>query len=473
MLFYAAIKFIRPAAHIILTPVYLHCLSESEFGLNDLMLIFGAFLMIVVTFRLNSAMLTHYYDYHTDAQASRKYLKNLFSFSILIALITAAIFMLIGEPLFRYVFSSDEITFYPYGWIVLGYALLGEINATYYIYLRNEKDLVGVTYVSFGQIIPAILLQLLFVIVFDWGVVGMLLGNFLSCLFIFILILLRERDILTLSFDRDMITRSLRFAMALVPYLAIYWVLTKGGKIFLERYADLPTVALFALMITLASIIILCVEAIINGIRPFLFEIFATDRAEWDEDKVDLLTKMIVNFPLLVIPAVVLVANHIGLITSKAVYQELPTYMNWMCLCTFVLVYAKLFYQQLIFVKRSDLVTVLSFVVMLALFWSFHILVPSLQIWGVIWAMLIGNALMALFFYVAAQRQLPLHYELKSILFIPILFFVCLFLIEHLTISIMGCSRSSFGIIQFVLLISLVIGLNWRSLKSYKRIFSY
>ena len=468
---YSFINFLRPAIYIFLMPLYLHVLSEQEYGLNDLMLICGAFFMILVTLRINSAMLTVYYDYLDDENLKKKYLSNSFSFSIVVGCLIGLVFWFLGPSIFDSLFKSEVATFYPYGLIVLVYAIIGEINATYFIYLRNEKDLIGYLVVVGAQILTTIILQLIFVLILKWGVVGLLAANLVSNVIVFIMILLREKNILTLNFDSEMIRKSIRFSVALIPYLIIWWVLTKGGKFVLERNADLTTVAVFAILVTLSSIVLILAEAVINGLRPFLFEIFATQKKVIGNAKVDLLTKMIVNIPLLVIPVIVLIGSNLQWLTAKVAYLEVGEYITLMVLIIFILVYAKLFYQQMVFVKRSDIVTLLSFLVMIALCSGFYYLVPTMKIWGVLYSTLIANALMSLLFFIAGQHYLRLGYNFNAILLYPILFFGTLYGLEYLCLVLLDWSRSQFGLMQFFVLTGLVIIMNWKSIHAYRSVF--
>lgn len=452
-------------------PLYLHVLTELEYGLNDLMLICGSFFMILVTFRLNAAMLTVYYDYLEDEQKKKEYLRNTFSFSILIGCLMCVLFYFVGEPLFEMIFKAEEAKFFPYGFIVLCYAVIGEINSTYYIYMRNEKDLIGYFLVVGLQILTTIILQLIFVLCFDGGVAGLLFANLISNIIVFSVILLREEKIITFTFDGAMLKKSIRFSAALIPYLLIWWVLTKGGKFVLERHTDLTTIAIFAILVTLSSVVIIATEAVINGLRPFLFEIFTKSKNISDNKEVDLLTKMIVNIPLLIIPFIVLIGSNPQILTAKVAYLEVAEYLPFIVLTVFVLVYAKLFYQQLVYVKRSDVVTLLSFLVMLVLCIGFHYLVPTLKIWGVLYATLIANALMAVLFYIAAQRYLTINYSLRSIFLIPLIFFIGLFGMEFLSLHVLGVSRGLFGVLQFVVLTLLVLVLNWNWIRDYKSVF--
>ena len=471
LLVYSVLNFIRPVIQIFLIPLYLSLFTESEYGIYDLMFITGSLLMVVLTFRINAAMLTVYYDYIDDRQQLKRYLRSLFSTSIIIALTLFTLLNFFGEALFDLMFKSEEIKYFPYGILVVGYAMLGEINACYMIYLRNEKDLVRYFIVILSQILGAILFQVLFIVVFKMGVVGALIGYLIANAVTFILILFMERGIITLDIDKVMIKKSLKFSLALIPFLLIYWVLTKGGKIVLERYADLSTVAVYALLVTVGSVIILLVEAVINGVRPFLFEIFARAKGSEAREKIDILTRMIINLPLFAIPVIVLLGNNIGILTSKTTYHEVAIYTTSIALATYMLVYGKMFYQQLLFLKRSDTVTLLSFIVVVFLVSGLYYFVPIYKIWGVLFVTFLANALMAILFYVAAQRQLPIRYPLKEIYFFPFLVFVILFLLEYLLVYNMEVSRSAFGIVQFFVLSLLALGLNWKSMLMYKAVF--
>ena len=62
MFIYSVLGFLRPAVYILLFPFYTSHLTESEYGLFNLMLDVGAFAMIIASFRISSAMLTYYYN---------------------------------------------------------------------------------------------------------------------------------------------------------------------------------------------------------------------------------------------------------------------------------------------------------------------------------------------------------------------------------------------------------------------------
>jgi len=471
MVFYAVLGFLRPAIYIFLLPLYLSVFSETEYGLYDLMIVTGNLIMIVATLRLSNAMLTQYYDYLGNHDDTRTYLGSLFSSSILLGLGFILLAYLFGETIFDLVFKSEEVSFFPFGFTILLYAVLSEINTCYFIFLKNEKNLLRYAFIILTQILGVILLQFICIIILELGVQGALIGMLAANVITTLMIILMEKGILTFQINWDMIKLSFKFSLNLIPYFLIYWVLTKGGKIVLERFADLSTVGLFALLMSLVGVLILIVDSVVNGVRPFLFEQFAQAKNEGRTEKISLLTKMMVNVPLVGVPIIVWAGNNIGLITSKEHYWQIGEYATFGSLVTYFLVYGKLFYQQLIFVKRSDLVTIISFVVMVALVIGFYFLVPEYKIWGVLVTTLFANVVMAILMFVVAQRYLFVRYSFQSILLFPIIVFILLFGMEWWLVDYSAFSRTTFGWIQLLVLLIVIGGLNYSSVQDYLKLF--
>ena len=465
---YTLLTFVRPAIYIVLLPLYLAEFSESEYGIYNLMIDFGQFMMIVVTLRISAAMLNQYYDYIDDKKKQRKYLSSLYSFSILISAFFILLLYFFGEGLFNAVFKSDSILFFPYGFTIIAYAILSEINLCYFTFLKNEKDIVKYFFVILLQVGLVMFFQFLYIIVLQKGVGGALIGMLMANVITTLAVLLMERNIITFSPDMAMIKKSLKFSVVLIPYLMIYWLMFKGGRLFLERYTDLNLVGIYALIIVLTGVVVLAIDAVQSGIRPFLFELFADKKG--DKKQISLLTKMMVNVPLLIIPVVILVGCNMQVLTSNTSWYSINIFMSMASVVVYVLVFSKLFYLQLVFARRSDLITLFSFLTVLILLVGFTYLIPLYKIWGVLWATLIANVCMAILFYFAAQKVNRIAFDYKSIFLNPLLVFFTLFAIEKLVIS-RGWSYGSFGLLQFLIIVGLIILLNVGSIKDYKTIF--
>ncbi|NNE27555.1 MAG: lipopolysaccharide biosynthesis protein [Saprospiraceae bacterium] len=469
MLFYSLLGFVRPALAIILIPIYLNVFTESEWAVYSLMLVVGGFSMILMTFRLNAAMLTKYYDYFHDRLQLRKYLSTLFTSSIGISIVTLALAYFTGEAIFDYVFESEELLFFPYGFTIIVYAALGEINQSYFTFLRNEKNLKRYALVILTQVLLVIIFQFVLIVILRKGVQGAIVGMLLSNIITFILILFLERDILKYRPDWGMLRSSLKFSIPLIPYLLIYWFMTKGERIVLEQFLDLELVGKYILLVTITGVTIMLIEAVINGVRPFLFEVFKRDNLQ-EASTIRLLTGLIVNVPLFIIPLVIFLGNNLQLITTNEAYYVIAPYTGVGVLVAYSIVYAKLFYQQLVFTKKSSTVTALSFVSMTVFIFSLIYFIPKMEIWGVLIAVAIANLTQGLLFYISGQKHLKIQFSWRSIALNPLL--VCIVVIAcEWYVAYSGISRSLYGIIALLGMTSLIYSINRYKIRQYKAIF--
>ena len=469
MAFYSVLGFLRPAIFIFLIPIYLAELTEAEYGMYGLMMDFAMLSTIFMSLKINTAMLTNYYDYVDDEVKVQKYLSSVYAFSLVFGVFMVLISLFIGPSLFRLADPTEEMLFYPYGITVVLFTLFTELNLNYIVYLKNKKNIIRYSVVLLTQIISVVILQVLLIVVFDRGLQGALEGVVIGNIMVTAVVLFFERKIITFSLDWSMIKSSLKFSIPLIPYLVIYWFLTRSGKTFLSRETDLDTVGIYNLLITLAGLVIFGVEAIINAIRPFLFEAFK--RADKNDNKqISLLTRLIINIPLFIVPCLILIGTNFSYFTSKNSYYKIDQYIAFACFVMFVFVWSRLFYQQLVFTKKSTWVTGLSFIVFIALMISFNILIPKFQIWGVLQATLIANVLMAILFFFAAQKVLKVNYNFGEIIGIPFIVFSFLFLLKY-TFESNEWSLSSFGVTQFFLITFTIIAFNWNVITDYKKIF--
>ena len=469
MLFYSVLGFVRPALAIILIPIYLNVFTESEWAIYSLMLVVGGFSMILMTLRLNTAMLTKYYDYFHDKQLLRKYLSTLFTSSIGITLVTLTVVYFTGERIFAWVFESEELLFFPYGFTIIVYAALGEVNQSYYTFLRNEKNLKRYALVILTQVLLVIVFQFLLIVILRKGVQGAIVGMLLSNIITFLLILFLERDILRYKPDWKMLRSSLKFSVPLIPYLLIYWFMTKGERIVLEQFLDLELVGKYILLVTITGVTVMLIEAVINGVRPFLFELFK--QGGKDEDStVQLLTGLIVNVPLFIIPLVIFLGNNLQLITSNEAYYVIAPYTGIGVLVAYSIVYAKLFYQQLVYTKKSSTVTALSFVSMAVFIIALIYLIPLLEIWGVLLAVAAANLMQGVLFYIFGQRHLKVSFSWRSIALNPILVTIAVIASEWY-VAYSDTSRSLYGIIALFGMSLLIYRINKFKIGQYKAIF--
>ncbi len=428
-------SFVKPAIGIVLLPLYLTVLSSDEYGLYLILVAVSAIVNIVGTLRINNAMTTFFFDYNHDTELTLKYLRQIFSFSLFMAIACFFFFILFGEWIFELIFSDESITFHPYGLIVVATGVLNACNSVYFIFLKNNKYFFKLSYILLFQILLAVIIQVVLILIFKLGVYGLLLGIMVPSLFTTIYVASRHGGLIEFSLQSKFIVPSLKYSIALIPFLLIYWLTTTGDKIILEKYIDLNAIGQYGLLMTVSGVLFLVGDAVMNGIRPFLYEEF--QKGNTQTDFVIKLVKYFMAANLLMSGVILLIGSNIHLITSQINFLHAIPLFVFSTVLVFLRNYLLLFNLQLNYVKSSRTISFYSVVSLVILLTAYHFFVPQYQLNGVFYAGIFAGTLTAFIFYIAAQQKLKIGYLTRDIWLIPIaMFFVCFLIYHYLNIPI-------------------------------------
>jgi len=428
-----ALNFVKPAIGIFLLPLYLNVLSDTEYGLYTLMVAVSGIVNIVGTFRINAAMTTFYWDYNHDEDLSKKYLQQLFSFSFLLSIICMLFFLVCGPLIFSGIFEDETITFFPYGIIVVATGVLNATNSVYYVYLKNRKEFNKLSLILFVQIMLAVLIQVVLILGFKKGVYGLLLGVMIPYLITLLYILAVEPKILKFRFNKEIIVPSLKYSIALIPFLLIYWLSSTGDRIILEKYLDLGLIGQYALLMTIAGVLFLVADSVMNAIRPFIYESFQDKESKQskrsDEERnayQEKLMKFYMSINIITTGGILLVGHNLSFITDKPAFLNAIPYFTLASTIIFLRSYLLVFNMQLNYTKSSKLISSISIISL---------------------AGLIAGIFTAIVFYIVAQFKKHIAYNLWDLWIIPVICFGLFFMVNHfLTIDV----RIK-GLIQFLI----------------------
>lgn len=417
-----ALNFLKPAIGIFLLPLYLNVLTGEEYGLYTLMVAFSGILNIVGTLRVNSAMIPFYFDYNHDRKALREYLRQLFTFSTVMGGLCFLLVFFIGPQLFEILFKDESITFLPYGAIVSASGLLNAINSVYYIYLKNEKNFKHLSWIIFLQIVGAVVIQVVLILGYKLGVYGLLLGIMIPYLLTFIYIIIKESDILTFHLKPKLLFPSLKYSVALIPFLLIYWLSSTGDRIVLEQFIDLKSVGQYALLMVIAGVMFLVADSIMNGIRPFLYEAFQ-EGVEAKKSYILRLIKFYMAGNVLTVGAILFIGHNLNLVTSEPSFLEVIPYFTLGATIVFLRSYLLLFNMQLNYNKNSREISLLSIISLIVLLGLYYFWSQKLGLEGVLYAGLVAGLFTAILFFILAQGKFKIRYNLKDLWIIPIITF--------------------------------------------------
>ena len=421
---FSIIGFLRPAINVFLIPLYLACITPEEYGLLSLVLIFSVIIGVFSGLKLNAAFQTFYFYYNDDEQTLWNYLSQIFTVNFILGLFWFAVFMAVGPYLFKISFASIEVLFFPYGAIAIANVLIGQATAVYYTYLKNGVRIKEFVLLSVLSTLAIVCLQALFILRFDWGIKGILLGTLLSTIGQFIYISLRHPRIYNLNIQWKTLKKSVIYSLPLIPFSFLFAFEKHLDKLIIERYLNLEQVGLYALLMTVVGLSVILLTAMDNAFRPYLFEALKRD----DHNTRNEVHRYFIVYQivgLLVLGGILLAGNHLHFITDNQKYQSISQYFPLAVAVAAPFLMVRFIAMLFLYYQKTGMLAIFTFVKFSIMFILMLLLIPEFGINGALISIGISNIINLILF----AHLIGKHHS-KLINYVPILFRLFLFLLS-------------------------------------------
>ena len=237
----------------VLMPLYTRVLTQDQYGIVDLLVQTGNFLIPLVSVGITNAVMRFGMDGETDK-------RSVFTTGLAAILIGFGIFVLCA-PL------MNKLTdIFP--------AMKGNVLYIYLFVLCSMLRSLSAQFVKAKQMVKlyalsgvlgtatTLLFDILFLVVFKWGVTGyimaMICSDFLSLLFLFISARL-HRYIRLSYLKRDAVSNMLRYALPMIPTNAFWWITDLSDRYILTYFKGEGANGLYAVSYKIPTIMILLV----------------------------------------------------------------------------------------------------------------------------------------------------------------------------------------------------------------------
>jgi O-antigen/teichoic acid export membrane protein len=138
---------------------------------------------------------------------------------------------------------------------------------------RVEQRSVEYAIASVVNVLVTVAAMVVFVAVFDWGAIGLVVGNFTGTLVVYLALLAYRREQLGLEFDRGLFRQMQYFGMPLVPSALALWAITWIDREFVAWYKGAGQVGVYSVAVKIASIITFVMVAFRTAWPAFAYSI--------------------------------------------------------------------------------------------------------------------------------------------------------------------------------------------------------
>lgn len=409
-------------AGLILLPIYTRILSPQDYGKLTMVLLVSTICSLVLEFGLRSAFFRFYFK--SEEAAVRRRLTGTTLIFLLISSVAILLpFILLADRINLAVFKEPTLvpliqialigTFFDLGSVVPFAIFRAEQRAAQYAGLSLARFFINTT------------LNIIAVVVLGWGVLGVIYASLLtSALFFLICFLLTLRSI-EWTIDWALLKQLLVFGLPLVPAYLAGWTLTFSDRFYLERYADLSQVGIYAVGYSIAGILNMLMGWFNTAWLPYAYSV--STQPEVRTFYARIFTYAITLFTLLALGLTVFSSEVLYLLTT-------PSYYGAARVVPFIAV-AYLFYQMNYLIALGlDLTGKTSYYILIVgtgaganLILNF-LLIPRFGMMGAAVSTSLSYMLLPIIAYAIVRRLYPVPYEygrLLKLAFVTVVVCLC------------------------------------------------
>ncbi len=250
---YAIGELARRGMAFFLLPVYTHYLDPAEYGVLELLSALSGILFACLLLGLPSA-LTKCYHRDCDSDHDRaSILPTTLLLDLPVLLVVGSLVAVFAEPIG--VLVIGEAGRGPLIQLSVATAVVLSIMAIILASFRAKEQALAFVWLNLTQFVPAMALNILFVVRFEMGILGVLWGNLISSVLALIFGLWMVRRGTVLEFNRRLVRPLLHFGILLVPVMLASWAIDMSDRYVLRIYRSLEEVAVYGVGYKIAMVL--------------------------------------------------------------------------------------------------------------------------------------------------------------------------------------------------------------------------
>ena len=404
---------------LITLPIYTRYLSPIEYGTLALAQIFGSFIFSLNTLGLSIGYERDYFEAKRDGK-SAELLYSVLTF-ISASFILCSFIVWIFDDYFSFITNIDKkysnLLFWSY--ISIGFS---GIKSFFLIYFKNTGDSTSFMKYSLDENILSIILSLLFITQFNLGVFGIVFGQLISTSFILILLVRKIIKLMPFKLSLTIFKKAIFIGLPLTPRIFTGLINKSFDKYIVANFVSISGTGILSISYKVANMVFGFMTALENIFIPKVYDIMFKE----DEKKGGVL---IGNYlmPFIYVSygfclfIVLVIHEFFYFFTSPAFYDGANISI------LLIMLYSTYFFgktPQLIFKKKTHIISIISYFSIALIIVINLILVRPYGIFGSAFATLISGLITTLITFFYSNKYYKIIWPTSKILIIlTIMFF--------------------------------------------------
>ena len=262
---------------ILLLPLYTRYLTTSDYGAIETLVAASAVLVTLLRAGISSAFFRFYFDADTAAEKTRV-VRTAFWFTMSMSTAALVAGVAVAGPISQLLFSSGDRAGLVRAALIGLWAQMNYEQMT--SLFRVEERSTQFATASIANVLITIVATIVLVVGFHQHALGVVVGNFIGTLAVYLVLLGYRRYQLGLEFDRQLLREMNRFGLPLVPSALFLWGINFSDRLFLVKYIGQGEVGLYSIGVRLASAIVFLQFAFRTAWPAFAYSIKSDDEAK-------------------------------------------------------------------------------------------------------------------------------------------------------------------------------------------------
>ena len=225
-------------------PVYTYYLTPSDYGILELMDLTINIISMVMGMRLGSAIVRYYHHYENPKDK-----QEVFSTALIFVFISTAVLVCALEffvrPISGLVLGSpDYFRYFQIIFISMGFQTIAAVPENW---LLTQKKSLAYSLISIGTLVSYLSLNILFIVVYRMGVMGMLLSMIITKFLNTSSLLILIRKDIGFSFSWEKFFNMLRFGLPLIPEAFCMFMIHYSDRFFVQKFCQLDQLGQYSL----------------------------------------------------------------------------------------------------------------------------------------------------------------------------------------------------------------------------------
>jgi O-antigen/teichoic acid export membrane protein len=253
----------------LLLPLYTSYLTPKEFGEVEIVTAGTAVAAIVLQMGIASAFFRFYFD-AKEEKSKLTVIRTSFWFTMGTATLGLTIGVVFASQISHLLGLGDN----PWLIVAGSVGLWAQTNYQQLTALfRVEERSTAYAIASVANVLITVSAMVLFVAVFHWGAIGLVIGNFVGTLFVYLALVGYRTEQLGFEFDRSLLRKMQHFGMPLVPSALALWGINFIDRVFVSWYKGNAEVGVYSAAVKIASVITFVLIAFRTAWPAFAYSI--------------------------------------------------------------------------------------------------------------------------------------------------------------------------------------------------------